>query len=76
MNRPEKRPLKEVLLAAIRARPGVARPQLMQLSKKCRTVGKKALAVLRNEGKIECRGNKRAGGYHGMDTNRSEKTGE
>ena len=67
LNRPEKRPLKEVLLEAIRERPGVTRPQLMQLSKKGRTVVTEALAVLRDEGKIEYRGSKRVGGYHAVE---------
>ncbi len=50
-DRPKKRPLKKVLLAVIRACPGVTHPQLMKLSKKGRTVVTAVLAVLRNEEK-------------------------
>lgn len=67
INRPINRPIKEALLEAIRKRPGVTRPQLMELVGKGRTAVTEALAALKDEGKIEHRGSKKAGGYHAAD---------
>lgn len=65
--RPIKRPIKGALLDAIKASPGVSRPQLMIILGKGRTVVGEALATLLKDGIIEHRGSRKTGGYYAND---------
>ena len=62
--RPIKRPIKDELLDAIKAAPGITRPQLMSMVGKGRTVVTEALASLQKDASIEHRGSRKTGGYY------------
>jgi len=58
--------INEAINEAIKSRPGINRPQLVNMVKKSRATVERSIAYLVEKGRIEHRGSKKTGGYYAL----------